>query len=826
MNTLSSLVSFAVVSLQLAMANAAEPPVVRVQVDATAAGNAVARTMYGLFFEDINYAADGGLYAELVQNRSFEHQDKLYAWSEVARTGAEGRFSVATQEALNSSNPTYLRMNVVRPGGGYGVVNSGFDGIALKAGEVYRLAVHIRSERPGMVMAVALLGEDGSELARAKLEDIGTSWMRRDLELVSIKTDAKASLALFAVEAGRVDIDMVSLFPAKTFKGRRNGLRADLAQTLADMKPGFLRFPGGCIVEGNGLSNAYRWKDTLGDIASRRQNWNLWKNQKSPEYNQTYGLGFFEYFQFAEDIGAEPVPVVNCGMSCQARKGGPCSPEELGQWVQDALDLVEFANGPAESKWGAVRVAMGHPAPFHLKILAVGNEQWSQSYFDHYEVFNHALKARYPDLRIISSSGPFVDDQHWNFAWEKFKSGTPADIVDEHYYVAPDWLQGNSDRYSNYDRKGPKVFVGEFAAHDRGRRSTQRAAVAEAAYMTGLLRNADVVVMAAYAPLLAKMGHVQWEPNLVWFDNSRVLRTASYHVQAIYGQNRPDTVLSSRVLASKIQTVATNGGRIGVGTWNTSAEFKEITVTTADGRTLYRSDLANTVAGWDFARGSWTATDGVLRQTDETTDRVAYLGEEKWHDYTLRLKARKLSGQEGFMIYFGAGESGSGHWNLGGWGNKQHGLDVPGLESKKVNGAIQTGRWYDIRIELRGAEIKAYLDEKLIQSATLAGTNREALYAAVGRDEKHREVVFFVANPSSQPVAARFEFGEKTPLADGKHDARWTVLSALPDAVNTFEAPESIEPRVEAVSVRVESGAFIQMIPANTFGVLRMGITR
>ena len=350
----------------------------RVTVDANNLGLAVPPTLHGLFFEDINYGADGGLYAELVQNRSFEDREPFYAWSEVANAGARGRLTVESESPLNANNLHFLRIYVVVPGNaGYGAVNAGFDGIVLHAGDNYLFSIYAR-RRAGdsAALHVALEDASGRALAATDITDIGGTWQKFEAKLASTASVTNARLVVLATQPGVVDVDMVSLFPEKTFKGRRNGLRADLAQVLADLKPGFLRFPGGCVVEGKDFGNMYRWKDTIGDVSERKQNWNVWQDSRSPEYNQTYGLGFLEYFQFCEDIGAEPVPVVNCGMCCQARKGPPVPLDQLGPYVQDALDLIEFANGPTNSVWGAKRAALGHPAPFNMKFIAVGNEQW------------------------------------------------------------------------------------------------------------------------------------------------------------------------------------------------------------------------------------------------------------------------------------------------------------------------------------------------------------------------------------------------------------------------------------------------------------------
>jgi len=526
----------------------------RITVDASAPGHAVSPLLHGIFFEDINYGADGGLYAELVQNRSFEHAEHFYAYGKVARGEAAGELGIETVEPLNAKNPHYLRMTVRNPDKGFGIANYGYGGIAVKAGENYFFSVRARADAAftganGALRAI-LEDETGRPLGECTCDRLEADWKKFEGTIKSGATATQARLVVLATAAGRVDLDVVSLFPEHTFKNRRNGLRADLAQMLAEMHPAFLRFPGGCIVEGMDLPNRYQWKDTIGDIAERPQNWNRWqdaiRNQTAPQYYQTDGLGFFEYFQLCEDIGAEPLPILNCGMACQFQSKQLVPLAQLDPFVQDALDLIEFANGEVSTNWGARRAALGHPAPFNLKLIGVGNEQWGEQYFERYPIFYKAIKAKYPDIRIVTGAGPGVDGpefDRWKLAWDKFKSGTPADLVDEHYYRPPQWFLENAGRYDAQDRAGPKIFAGEFAAHDRGRRNSLRAALAEAAFMTGLVRNSDAVAMSSYAPLFAKAGAYQWAPDLIWFDNARVYGSPSYYVQMLFARNRPDVVL-------------------------------------------------------------------------------------------------------------------------------------------------------------------------------------------------------------------------------------------------------------------------------------------
>jgi alpha-L-arabinofuranosidase len=773
----------------------------------------VSPAMWGLFFEDINYAADGGLYAELVQNRSFEHQDKMYSWFEVKR-GGTGRMEIASDRGVHPNNPNFLRLHV--SAAGYGVGNSGFGGIAVQARSKYWFAAQVRAsaEFRGDIL-VRLEDEAGLNIGEARLRRVGPEWQRLEATLTSKATTAKARLVLVPTAPGTVDLDVVSLFPQDTFKGRRNGLRKDLAQLLADIKPGSFRFPGGCIVEGTDFANMYRWKDTVGEIWERKQNWNLWRNAESPQYHQTYGLGFFEYFQFCADIGAEPVPILNCGMCCQARGGRHVPLDQLQPYIQDALDLIEFANGPVTSQWGGLRARMGHPKPFNLKYLGIGNEQWNQEYFDRYEPFYHAIKAKHPEIQIISTSGPGPSDDLYHFAWNKFRSGTPADLVDEHYYRPPQWFLENVDRYDHYDRNGPKVYAGEYAAHDGNRRNNLRSAIAEAAFMTGLLKNADVVEMAAYAPLFAKEGHVQWRPDLIWFDNTRVYPSPSYHVQALYGQNRPDVTLPVQVVAP--MTYATEfKGRIGVGTWRTQAEFKDIKVT-RDGTTLFASDFSSGFTGWETHGGTWSVVDGALRQTSDAENVRAFIGDKAWGDYTLTLKARKISGAEGFLISFANPAADTvTWWNIAGWNNTQHGLEIGGVTVPQVRGQVETGVWYDIRIELKGASVKCYLNDRLIQEA--AARPIPALYATAGRDQRRGETVIAVANPSQHPQTTRLHLAGAKKVA-GK--AQVTVLTGLgPDAENSFANPTEVAPQPKTLTVR--GAEFEHQFPPWSLTILRL----
>ncbi len=520
----------------------------QMNIDVKKKGAEISNTMYGLFFEDINFAADGGLYAELVKNRSFDFPYALTGWLPA------GNVQIMNDGPFEN-NPNYVRLG----GSGHGakftaITNEGFFGIGLKAGEKYRFSVYARSDAPrGSSIRIELIDRAamGEQQAFVKhnLRVDSKDWKKYTVELTSPVTISKAQLRIFLTGQSNVDLEHVSLFPVDTWKGRENGLRKDLVQALADMKPGVFRFPGGCIVEGTDLETRYNWKNSVGPVENRKLNENRWHytfdTRLFPDYFQSYGMGFFEFFQLCEDIGAEPLPVVSCGLACQFQNGrdAHCSLEEIDVFVQDAIDLVEFANGDVNTRWGALRAEMGHPEPFGMKYLAVGNEQWGEEYIEHVVPFIEALRKNCPEIEIVGTSGPYASGEYFDYLWPKMKE-LEADLVDEHYYCPEDWFINNAARYDSYERKGPKVFAGEYACHGAGRKWNHfNASLLEAGFMTGLERNADIVRMATYAPLFAHVEGWQWRPDLIWYDNLSLTRSCSYYVQQMYSTNKGTHVL-------------------------------------------------------------------------------------------------------------------------------------------------------------------------------------------------------------------------------------------------------------------------------------------
>jgi len=529
----------------------AQTSVIDVNVANAQKGAKIQSTMYGLFFEDINYAADGGLYAEMVKNRSFEFPQSLMGWK------TYGNVEVRTDGAPFDRNPHYVRLSSSGHAHKHtGIENEGFFGVSTIKGNEYKFSVWARAIDADAKIRVELddpasMGET-QVTGQTEITISGNEWKRYTATIKSDSDVKKGLLRVFLVGNNAADLEHVSLFPANTFKGRENGLRADLAQALCDIHPGVFRFPGGCIVEGTDLESRYQWKNSVGPVENRPLNENRWHytfpHRFYPDYYQSYGLGFYEFFLLSEDMGAEPLPVISCGLACQFQnetEDAHVPVSELQPYIQDALDLIEFANGDVNTRWGALRAEMGHPAPFNLKLLGVGNEQWGETFPQHLEPFVKAIRAAYPNIKLVGTSGPDSEGKQFDYLWPEMKR-LGADLVDEHFYRPETWFLSQGNRYDKYDRKGPKVFAGEYACHGKGKKWNHfEASLLEAAFMTGLERNADVVHMATYAPLFAHVEGWQWRPDMIWFDNTRSFKSVSYYVQQLYAMNKGTNVLST-----------------------------------------------------------------------------------------------------------------------------------------------------------------------------------------------------------------------------------------------------------------------------------------
>lgn len=782
-------------------------------IDAANEMHDISELLFGIFFEDINFAADGGLYAEKVVNRSFEFTqvaagDELYGWKAV--NGAE--VEVVTDDTKNCLNENNTNYAVITNNSDSqaGIANVGFlDGMSIESGAEYRFSVWAKG-KDGYNGTINVKLCAGDNIAgNASIENVTDEWQKYELEIASSQSANSAVSLQVLIDSGKLAVDMVSLFPVDTYKGRENGMRKDLATMLEELEPKFLRFPGGCIIEGYDENTAYNWKDSIGvgsdgeplyfnggygDVAARKQGMNLWTNISAtddpyPSF-MTYGLGFFEYFQLAEDIGAIGVPVLNCGLFCQMRGRGPVEmyTPEFQQYIQDMLDLVEFCRGDIDSKWGKVRVSLGHPEPFELKYICIGNENEGQVYFERYEAFLNAFNeakaekpALYDGLELIYSAGAFAAHHGENYLpsyefasdWlEANPDKTLSDFAgatDQHYYNEPEWFLKNTDYYNeeNYKRDsahmtdtiyggGINVFLGEYAA----RSNTLKAALAEAAYMTGLERNGDIVKMAAYAPLFGNLTATHWSPDLIWFNNHLCTGSISYYVQKIFSINQGSKVLDYTLSGAAVEQNNLQG-RVGVGTWYTAAEFDDVKITdNMSGKTLGEDNFSIDTFWWNWEKvtdGKFKVKNGKLVQS--TTEMaygnngsVAYFGDDEWENYTYTVKATKLEGEEGFIIPFAVQDKDNCFfWNIGGWGNTVSCLQQieNGIKTNKIIGTVkpfaaETGKTYELKIAVDGRNVKCYIDGEIYVDYT-AGSDAEAeCYSVVSTDESGDIIVKIV----------------------------------------------------------------------------------
>ncbi len=798
---------------------AAEPVDYTIDVDTAATGAKIDDTMYGVFYEDINRAADGGLYAELVQNRSFEYEPAdnrnytpLTSWD------TKGTAKVVNDEGrLDERNRNYLSVAA-----GSSVTNSGYNtGIAVEKGKRYDFSVWARTDHTGGVPLTATLHDASGELAAARRVTARGGWAQYKAAFTATRTSAAGRLTV--ISGADAALDMISLFPRDTYKGRANGLRKDLAEKIAALKPGFLRFPGGCLVNtgsheaydeksGWQRTRSYQWKDTIGPVEKRATNANFWG------YNQSYGLGYYEYFQFAEDTGAMPLPVVPALVTGCGQNKATDDPALLKRHIQDTLDLIEFANGPVSSEWGKKRARMGHPKPFGLTHLEVGNEEnLPDEFFARFKEFRAAIEAEHPEITVISNSGPDDTGPVFDKAWQLNRDARVA-MVDEHYYNSPQWFLENNDRYDAYDRGGPKVFLGEYASQG----NTFGNALSEAAFMTGLERNADVVKLASYAPLLANEDYVQWQPNMIWYDNDQSWGSANYETQKLFMRNVGDEVVPSKATG----TPATSGpitGAVGLSTWATSAAYDDVSVTGADGRPLFSDDFSAGDGKWTRAagKGAWAVKDGAYVQSDENAENtLVTAGDPGWQNYDLKVRATKKSGKEGFMVAFGVKDSGNHYWwNLGGWNNTRSAVEktVGGAKQTMVEDGtkIETGRSYDLRVEVRGRQVTLYLDGEKWGSFT-DDKPAEPFRQVVTRDKATGDLIVKVVNAQAAPARTKVGLGGGAKVAP---KARVTTLAADPAAANTKDKTP-VRP-VDSVFTGVDD-SFSYTFPAHSVTFMRI----
>ncbi|NLY43956.1 MAG: DUF1080 domain-containing protein [Clostridiaceae bacterium] len=761
--------------------------------------------LYGIFYEDINHAADGGIYAELISNRSFEdNSGNPVNWYLVKGQNSIGSMFLDTTNLLNSAQQRALCLNIESVGQNerVGVANRGYWGMNIVDGARYELNFYARcsSDFNGPI-TVSLENTSGTEkYAQQTITGVTTDWKKFSCVLTANGSSKNAQLVISASDTGKIYLDVVSLFP-ETWKGRPNGLRIDLAEKVADLKPTFVRFPGGCFVEGDTLENAFRWKNTIGDISERPGHWNLWG------YRTTDGLGYHEFLQWCEDLGAEPLFVVNCGMAHD--RSVPLN--EIQPWIQDALDAIEYANGPVTSTWGAKRAANGHPEPFNLKYIEIGNENNFRynDYAERYPLFYNAIKEKYPDINIISNCDI---------------PGQPIEYIDEHYYSSPEWFISNAYKYDSYDRKGPKIYVGEYAVTQNCGLGNLHAAIGEAAFMTGMERNSDIVVMSSYAPLFVNVNDRKWNPDAICFDSSGSYGTPSYYVQKMFSENVGDKVLPVTLTDYTNPEVSFINGAIGLGSWATQVEYDDVVLTKNTGEVLFSDDFSIGTDKWAVYKGNWQVQNGVYRQTSTDTDCRSTAGNTDWNNYTLTLKAKKNAGNEGFLIMFGVKDSNNYYWwNLGGWGNTRHAIEKAVGGSKSViaeanSGKIETNRWYDIKIEVSGNRIRCYLDDELIHDVVDHSVSAEPLYYVASIEEETGDVILKVVNTSEESLRTQIKL-DGVDYVNPQGMATVLTSKNLNDE-NTFSQPTKVAP----VSRQITgvSTSFTYDFPRYSVTVLRL----
>lgn len=829
----------------------------------------ISKDLFGIFLEDINHTVDGGLYAELIKNRSFDYGAAAsnagkHGW--IADEGLDFKIIDGSKDnsGLNDNNQTYA---VITNDSDErkGIENGGFlDGISLKKGK-YTASLYLKGLNGynGLV-SVSLGTEDAPDsVGSLETDKITDKWMKYTLNF-DVASDTDNAILKVSIGKGSVAIDMVSLMPDDTWQGLP--VRKDIGEALEALHPAFFRFPGGCVIEGKSKQTMYNWKDsigmrnynpskgdapyflinskkTIGDVAARPRGESLWTGTaKDPSYT-TYGIGFYEYFEMCEKLDCIPLPVLNAGMTCPIQSGKnyqvfDTESPEFKQCVQDALDLVEFANGGSDTAWGQIRIAMGHEKPFGLKYIAIGNEQWQNEYHDHYELFVEAFdKAKkqnpdlYGDIELCVANGPASGD-HFGYDYLEDRPDDMTGLVDEHYYESPSWFYTNNKRYDKYDRNmQAKVFLGEYAAQS----NTLNAALSEASYMTALERNGDIVKFACYAPLFGNQSNNQWNPDLIYYNRSGLMKTADYYVQDLFSNNRGDEYISTETSFNGIDPdAAALTGKVGLGTWMTSAEFDNLKVTDNDsGKVLYENsfDSDSALDDFDINEGNWSVSDGKLIQTnaaapvDQNTGDAAYTGDVNWKNYTLEVDATKKGGNEGFLIPVAVTNSNNNiFWNIGGWGNTVSCLQevAGGAKSGQLSGttkqcAITPNKTYHLKVVVSGSNIKCYLGDDLYIDYTKE--SGDPVYASTVTDG-NGDIIIKVVNSTGKDIDTAINISgfDLTKFDDS---AAVTILAGTdPNQSNSFDSPDVIKP-VDGDPVSV-SDKINYSSPAYSLSVIRI----
>ena len=756
--------------------------------------------LYGIFFEDLNHAADGGLYAEMVQNRSFEFcavdnpsYHPLMAWEKIEKKYSRMQWWIQDSHPYSRRNPHYLVCEIFETGMGAGVRNTGFTpGMYLQKGEKYRFSCLAATDGRGeLPLRIVLENDEGRNLGQADIVvSNGTVWNHYEAEITAQEITTAGNLSIYIEAVGRLYLDMVSLFPQKTFMQQRNGLRADIATLLADLKPRFMRFPGGCLVHDGSINaedrdSLYRWKNTIGVLEERPARRNNWG------YNQTLGLGYYEYFCFCEEIGAKPLPVLPAGYDPHHQRKVPF--DQLDEWIQEALDLISFANDDASAQWGRIRCELGHPEPFGLEYIGIGNEEVGEGVFERYPYFHKAIKEKYPDIQIIASSGPFAAGGEYEKGWNCARRNH-ADLVDEHYYMAPEWFLANHHRYDSFDENGPKVFLGEYASWG----NTWYNALTEASYMTGMERNSEKVGLACYAPLLCNVNYINWKPDMIWFDNHQAYGTANYYVQKLFmnhqGNDRIELEMTGIDDSVTIQDDPKGG--FGLRTEpDTVVRYSQIMIEDIQNGTIWKDSevyfVGDNVEQYISADpDARVVTEDILLHTVESDH------------YIITVKGEMLYGRRGFMLQYGnRDEKNRYQWEIGGWQNMDSALtqDIAGRNSCLTQSSftVAADREYELKLEIEGRHLRAYIDGELIHEIHHAPVKIEPLYTAASIDRQSGDVIVKLVNVQKRPIDTVLHM-------EGIEQAKGTayIMSgfALEDE-NSFAEPLKVSPREEEIQL-------------------------
>ena len=831
------------VSLITICGNAQSP---KIAVDVGQPAAKVSPALHGIFFEEISHGGEGGLYAELIQNRSFEEskvpegctldsgfiippgtphfgahrvvdwkmpfeaKTDYPAWSLNTSGNALGKIALDLEQPLHIETPRSLRIDIERADSKnkIDVINEGFWGINVEQGETYELTFYARTKKYKGDITASLIGTDGKVLASKTFNGAGTEWKKLKATLKATGSDSNARFYLSFSKKGTVWLDFVSLFPTKTFKNRPNGMRVDLATYLEELKPAFVRWPGGCFVEGISVESAPNWKRSLGPVEKRSGTyspWGYWSND---------GIGYYEFLQFCEDIKAKAMYVFNIGIACEMRSGVYVDDDHVQPIIDDILDAIEYAIGSKESKWGSLRAQHGHPEPFPLHYIEVGNEQVGVDYAKRFNKFYKAIKEKYPQLEIMAAMGIAHLHQPTIDAIEKM------DFADEHAYKAAGWAMTYHDWYDQYKRNDWKLYVGEYACNSGVGSGNMTAALNDATYILGMERNSDMITMSSYAPLLENVNDTDWPVNLIRFDNARSFARISYYAIKMLNENKATVNLKTSVDVPVVKDEPQFKGGIALSTWDTQAEFKDIQIT-QDGQIIYQQTSEGS-SEWKFEGGDWSSNNGTIAQTTEGAWPMAYLLQQLPDTYTLKLKAKKTGGYNAFMIPFAIqDENNYLRVHIGAWVNRIaafemviNGADAIVTQPVRFEKPIELNRWYDLELRVGMTEVECYVDGKLLMTYS----QPKKVFAIGGLDENTNEVVVKVVNATDKMNPVDIVLEDAGALSEKATSITLSANSS--DDENSFDHPMQFVPVMEAVNI--DNASFVYHFKPWSITVLRI----